>query len=1184
MRNLNKRLSLTFLFCLILYPLIIFGQEETLITVNEENVTLLSVLKKIEAASKYSLLYNSDDIEKVKKVSIKATNKRLSEVMEILLKETGLGYKINDKTIIISKPAPQKPQEKKKITGRVFSNTNEPLSGVHIRIKGTDIGTVTDNDGLFDLTVIDKNGIIVASFVGYTTRNIEIKERDVINIEMREEAMELKETVFQTGYQTLSRREMASAVVQVDLSDIELLSKPSIDLMLTGQIPGMMVLQTSGEPGTAPTIRIRGTSSIVGTRSPLWVLDGIILEDPVNVDLSSLSSPDAVYLIGNAIAGVNPKDIETITILKDASATAIYGSRAANGVIVLSTKNGKIGKPTVAYSGNLTFSKRIGYGDLQLMNSGERVKLSQEIISDNVKFSRTPLNLGYEGLLLDYYNHVLSYDQFKSEVEKMVGMNTDWYELLFRNSFTHNHSVNVSGGSDRTTYYTSIGYNKNTGTAKGSDQERFSALAKVNSWINKKLYVGLQINSSYSNSNGFLSSVNPNTYAYETSRTIPCYNEDGSLFKYLTQQKSQTAITSAPKEELKYNILNEMDLTGSNSNVSGITAQLNIQYNIFSWLKYKLLGGFDQSRTNSQSWAKEESNYVSMIRGWNSGTLKQGSAEFDSSPIPWGGIISNNDQKKDSYSLRNTIELSNLYNDIHLVNVMAALELRSVKYKGLTASYYGWQPDRGETISPALTTGYYGVLTALNPTITDNVANNMSWVGSATYSYKDKVTLNGNVRADGSNNFGDNPAYRFLPIWSLALKYTLSNEKFLKESKTINYLAIRSSYGIQGNIDKATSPDLIIRVGSKNPITGLDESYYKYLPNPDLRWEKTMSYNIGIDFQLLKPRNKDGESILSGTFDIYDKYGDKIIVSRRVSQVIGLDLVKINGGKIRNQGIEGALTIIPYQNKDIFSSIRFIYSYNKNTLLEANKDFNITDSDKINGIALIEDEPIGAFYSYEFAGLNENYGFPMFYNNQGEKRYELYPEESHLVYSGKITPDLTGGVDLSFRYKRIHIGIGMQYSIGGSARLPNVYRSNYYSVFDPLANVSKDLNNRWRESGDELNTSIPAIWDSEKYSLAKKELDAPVYLTSSKNPLQMYDYSSERVARTDNIRLRNLNISYVLPGIKASNLGLESFILNFQAENLFIICDKRWQGRDPESGSSNTPIPKIFSVGMNITF
>jgi TonB-dependent SusC/RagA subfamily outer membrane receptor len=329
----------------------------------------------------------------------------------------------------------------------------------------------------------------------------------------------------------------------LDQDKINLASKASIDQMLSGQVPGMLVLQTSGEPSATPTIRIRGTSSIIGGRSPLWVLDGIILEDQVNVDVSNLNSPDAPYLIGNAIAGINPRDIETITVLKDASATAIYGSRAANGVIVVTTKKGKVGEPVISYSGSMTVNRRVGYGDLKLMNSGERIKLSQEIVQDKIKYSRVPSSLGYEGLLLDYYNNKISYQEFEQGVQKLASNNTDWYGLLFRNSLTHNHAVNVSGGSNRTTYYASLGYNKILGTAKGSDRERFSGMAKLNSWITDKFYIGFQMNASNTRNHGFHSSVNPNSYAYETSRTIAAYNEDGSYFMYPTQQKSQTANT-----------------------------------------------------------------------------------------------------------------------------------------------------------------------------------------------------------------------------------------------------------------------------------------------------------------------------------------------------------------------------------------------------------------------------------------------------------------------------------------------------------------------------------------------------------------------------------------------------------------------------------------------------------------
>ncbi|MCK9303906.1 MAG: SusC/RagA family TonB-linked outer membrane protein [Bacteroidales bacterium] len=1178
-------LKIVFSLMLLVIPLTsASAQGEKIISINVKEASLESILKQIGKKCNCALLYNYDEISKFNGITIDVTNQSVSSILTKVLSNTGLTHKINDNTIVISKNPVHTPETKRKINGKVVSLSGEPIAGANILVKGTLSGSFTDENGLFELTIDSKAKVIVASCVGFNSKELFINDITFFNIILEPAKYQLGELVVQTGYQSLSRRELASSVFQVDQEKINLSSKLSVEQMLSGQIPGMLVLQTSGEPSATPTIRIRGTSSIIGGRSPLWVLDGIILEDQVNVDVSDLNSPDAPYLIGNAIAGINPKDIETITVLKDASATAIYGSRAANGVIVVTTKKGRVGKPSISYSGNITLNRRIGYGDLQLMNSGERIKLSQEIIDDKIKFSRVPIKLGYEGLLLDYYNNNLTYDEFSLQVQKLATNNTDWYDILFRNSLTHNHSVNISGGFDRTTYYASLGYNKNIGTAKGSDSERFSGMAKVNSWLTKKFYIGFQINASNTRNNGFHSSVNPNTYAYETARTIACYNDDGTYFMYPTQQKSQTAINIAPKEELLYNIVNELNLTGSNSNITNLTAQLNLQYNFLPSLRYKLLGGFDQSRTNTQSWAMESSNYVSMIRRWNPGTLVQGSDDFEACPIPWGGIISNNDQHKDSYTLRNSVEYSEMLSDKHLVNLMVSMELRSIKYKGFSGTYYGWQPERGQTISPALTTGYYSVLSSLRPTITDNISNNVSWIGSATYSYKDKFTINANARADGSNNFGDNPQYRFLPVWSVAGKYTLSNENFLKDNSVIKYLAIRSSYGIQGNIDKATSPDLIIQVGSKNGITGMDESYFKYLPNPDLRWEQTNSFNAGLDFSLIGHTEPGFIDVISGSIDCYDKFGHEIIVVRRVSQVIGMDQVKVNGGKVRNSGIEGVLNITPYQTKDFNLSTKFIFSYNKNKLLEANKELNITFENKISGNALIEGLPLGSFYSYEFAGLNENYGFPMFFNNNGDRKYTVYTDEMNIVYSGVNIPSFSGGFELSSRYKGFHVSLNFQGAAGGTARLPNIYRTNYYAVFDPLANVTKDMNNRWKNPGDEVNTTIPVIWDNNKFQIAEDELNFPANLSIGKTPLEMYDRSTIRVAKTDNIRLRSINVSYVFPEDKVKKLGVESLILNAQAENIFILTDKRWLGRDPESGSSNTPIPKVFTFGLNIMF
>lgn len=1161
------------------------AQGERLISITAKDATLETLLKEIAEKGACKFLYNYDEISKIKGISVVTTNQKISEILANVLSNTGLEFSFKDNTIVIKRATPkERAIERRKITVRVTTESGETIPGAHVLVKGTNNGGFTQENGECEFSIDPNSKFLVASFIGFDTKEMPIGQSDRITIKLKEADYLINEAVVvQTGYQTLSKRELASSIYQVEHEKINLASKSSIDQMLSGQVPGMLVMQTSGEPSATPTIRIRGTSSIIGGRSPLWVLDGIILEDQVNVDVSNLNSPDAPYLIGNAIAGVNPRDIETITVLKDASATAIYGSRAANGVIVVTTKKGKIGEPKISYSGSVTANRRVGYGDLRLMNSGERIKLSQEIVQDNIKYSRVPASLGYEGLLLDYYNNRISYGEFEMGVQKLASNNTDWYDILFRNSLTHSHAVNISGGSNRTTYYASVGYNKNLGTAKGSDSERFSGMTKVNSWLSDKFYLGFQINASNTRNHGFHSSVNPNTYAYETSRTIPCYNEDGTFFMYPTQQKSQTAISSAPKEELLYNIVNELNLTGSKSNVSSITAQLNAQYNILPTLRYKMLGGFDQTSTNSETWAEESSNYVSMIRRWNPGTLVQGTADYDASVIPIGGIITNSNQRKESYTFRNSIEYSDLINGDHLFNVMGSLELRSIKYKGFAGTYYGWQPERGQTISPALTTGYFSILNQLRPSLTDNISNNVSWIGSATYSYRDKITINANVRADGSNNFGDNPKYRFLPIWSAAAKYTLTNEEFLKNSNVLKYLAVRASYGIQGNIDKATSPDLIIQIGAKDGITGLPESYFKYLPNPDLRWERTNSTNFGLDFSLFGHKTGGFRDIVSGSVDIYTKYGHELIVVRQVSQVLGLDQVKINGGKMKNSGVEGSLNITPLQKRDFTLSTTLIFSYNKNVLLEANKELNITNDNKIQGNALVEGQPVGAFYSYDYAGLNPEYGFPMFYDKKDIKRYTIGADDMKVVYSGVNMPPFSGGWEIATRYKGFHLNFNLQYTAGGVARLPNIYRTNYYAVFDPIANVTKDMNNRWRKPGDEKFTNVPAIWDNEKFKEAEDALDLPAVAGSTKTPLEMFDRSTVRVAKTDNIRLRSINFSYVVPAEKIKKLGVESLIINAQAENLFTIANKKWQGRDPESGSSNIPIPKVFTIGLNIT-
>lgn len=1156
------------------------------LSLNVKDVALKEIFQFIEKNSEYRFLYKSDEILGVRVDELKVKNSDVDAILQKCLSGTSLVYEKDGILIMVKrKVLPVSPalQSVAAINGRVTDKSGEPVAGATVRIKGSNIGVATDQGGDFKMNVPDMKGmVLVFSFIGMKSQEIPYTGQKELRVVMEEDVSEMDEVVV-TGYQNISRRELASAVKQIKAADVMQNGKFSIDQMLAGQVAGMVVMQTSGEPGATPKIRIRGLSSINGSKAPLWVLDGIILDDPVQIDYSQLGGDDAAYLIGNAIAGVNPQDIETITVLKDASATAIYGVQAANGVIVVTTKKGKAGKPRVTYNGTLSLSQRESYGALNLMNAAERVQLSQDIIDASLKYSRFPANLGYEGLYLQYMNKDIDYDQFRSGVDRMVERNTDWFDVLFRDVLSHNHTVSMSGGDDKTTYYGSLGYADNQGTALGSSSRRYTATLKLNSWLHQKVYVGLQVNGSINKNEGFHSSTNPNNWAYTTSRTIPAYNEDGSDCFYET-----TSDEWGRKETMKLNYRHELANTGKEGKVTAITTKLDLRWDIWNGIRYEASGSILHQQSTNKEWANDRSYYVSRLRGYNYGSAAPGSDWEKTSVLPFGGELVNGSNEQTSYTLRNQLNYSNIFKDDHVFAISAISEIRSIAANGISGKYYGWMPDRGQMINPILTDKYIVEMGNRNPTITDNIKNYVSWIGSTTYSYKDKWVANANVRMDGSNQFGDNPKYRFLPIWSVAGKYTITRENFLKDNPVLSDLAFRGSYGIQGNVDKATSPDLVLKIGAINEFTSLPESTISMLPNPDLRWEKTTSYNIGLDFSLWKGR-------IGGTFDYYKKKGTDMIMTKQVSQVTGQQFVKINAGDVNNTGVELDVIGYPVRTNDFEFGIGIVYSYNKNELIKANDDKEITTQDMINGDALIVGEALGTIYSYRLAHLDHATGLPVFYNKAGSAtsvingetapNYRLYSDDIDVVKSGignDNPPPFSGSFKVHFRYKNLRLTGDFLYSFGGVGRLPDIYGSEYENVFDPSRNVTKEFIERWKTPGDEGRTLIPALYDSDTYA----KLPKPEYMDNRDifTGISIYDKSDVRVAKTDNLRLGSLNLSYMLPWNATKTIGAQNIMVSLQATNLFLITDKRWHGRDPETLGSNSSLPRTYTLNLQVSF
>lgn len=618
-------------------------------------------------------------------------------------------------------------QKAKLIKGTVTDDSDDPLPGVTVIVKGVKTSvTTTDVDGHFSIVVPKDKDILVFSYIGMKTKEVKVADSRHVKVVLESDAHTLDEAVV-TGYQTLSRRESASAISTAKVDDIYMAGSLSIDQMLQGQIPGMAVMSSSGEPSATPKIRIRGTSTINGNKAPVWVVDGVILEQDVPITASELNSDDAEYLVGNAISGISPQDIESITVLKDASATAIYGVKAANGVIVLTTKKGRAGKPVVSYYGEVVITERPSYKNFDRMNSSERMQLSKETFEAGLKYpSPSYMNLdrndSYEGLLNSLINREIDRTQFAEESMRMARRNTDWFDVLFRNSVTQSHNVSLTGGSETAKYYFSVGYNDNKGAAKGSRSRRFTSLAKVDVRFNRFIDFSVKIDYSTSTNDGY-SVVNPFSYAYKTTRTLMPYNDDGSYHMY---RQSNGRL---------YNVLNELDNTGRSVTNNDFNGLLNLNIRLFDGLKYQGVFSYHNSTSNNRDWKTAQSNAVATIRGYEYKAVDENNSDYWDSALPYGGILTQGSMQKTGYTVRNALNYIKNFADVHDVNVYAGTEIRGNKYKGTSVTGYGWVPEFGEQFNPIYTSNFvanYASAGRLLPVNTNTVSRVASFFGTAS--------------------------------------------------------------------------------------------------------------------------------------------------------------------------------------------------------------------------------------------------------------------------------------------------------------------------------------------------------------------------------------------------------------------------------------------------------------------
>ena len=1184
----QKMFTLLAVCLMCLLPSTLVAQK---ITVHVEQGTLDQAFQQIMKSSDVEIVYNTAQAAAVPCDEATFTNQEVAEILNVLLRGTALQFRVeNGIYMIVEKQEERRPTDGK-ITGRIVDKDGNPLPGVTVFIKGTYMGTATGNDGSFVIShVPDSVVTVVASCVGMKTQELQAKLGDHLEIRMEVQVNEMDEVLI-TGFQVLKKREATSSIYTLNAEDIIEPVGTSIDQMLQGKVPGMSVMQMTSTVGAAPKIRIRGSSTIIGNREPVWVLDGVVLQDPVPLDPAELNSMDRVNLIGNAISGLNPEDIERIDVLKDASATALYGTKAANGVIVITTKRGKVGTPTIRYSTSMSFVERPSYDGLFVMNSAERIEVSEEIYRRGLEFvGFSPTNAGFEGAVYQLRNGLIDQKQFSDEVHKMKEMNTDWFDLLFRNSFSHQHTFSVSGGSENATYYFSAGYSNQRGASMKENSERFSFMSNLDFKINERFRVSAQLGASMNTTKRPM--VDLFEYAYTTSRAIPAYNEDGSLFFYDYEAGYGDGLNTIP---LTFNIFNELHYSGSETKIKTINTNINLDYKLASWLSLGAVLSYNSSSTTSESWYDERTYHVSTYRmlpyGYDRNTL----TNLDNylkmwCRIPYGGILNTSSNGGESFTGRFSLNINKSFHDIHSLSLLAGLDVQSQKSTGVEREEWGYLPERGKNFVELDAHDSFPLaefeMANLKPTMTDATSNTLSYYASFSYAYKGKYVMSANVRGDGSNKLGEQA--RFLPVYSVSARWNMMDEPFMHSLlDVVPNFGLRISYGIQANVTDAHNPNMVISIGS---LDMKSEEYYSVLsslPNRGLKWEKTNSFNVGVDFDLFKGK-------LSGTFDYWYKKSKDQLMNLEVTSTNGGKSVTINGGDLVNKGWDLALSTTPVRTDNFTWNVAFNTSkaYNE-VLTTANQ--SVTYSEYLNGSLVRDGFALNSFYSYRFAGLDEN-GIPMWYgledhDEKGNVTVTTQEQafESALVYSGRREPKISGGISMGFSYKNFSLNSTFSMQFGSKIRLNDLYQGDDFKLPYPGQNMNSDFVNRWRKPGDEKHTNIPALTD-EYYSVRGEYADinkTSIMDNVSSNYWQMYNNADMRVVSGNFMRCNSLSLSYSFGESVVKKLRLRSLYMSLGVSNPFVIKAKGLQGRDPEQltmGSGTIPPQQTYSFSLNVTF
>ena len=1088
--------------------------------------------------------------------------------------------------LIAVMPGSLSAQDKIRARGTVTDDTGEPLIGVAVRVRGTQNGAQTDIDGHFAIDC-KPGDILDFSYIGFKSASAKSASREMI-VTLEEDVKTMDQVVVNGYTQTDIRKATGSVGILTD-KDLKDAPLANVDMLMQGKLAGVNVQAVSGRPGESAKVRVRGISSITGNNEPLWVVDGV----PIQKNLPPMGntyvrSGDFSTLYANGVAGIPPQDIESITVLKDAAASAIYGSQAQAGVIVITTKKGKAGKLNLSYSGNVSVQTAPSR-DHNLMNSEEKLAYEQSIWD---KFSAAGYASG------GYYPRIGIIGQIRSGYGEFAGMttaeqdayieqlkqtNTDWFQELLRNTVSTSHYVSASGGTDKLTYYVSGGLSTNKGIVKKTASDGYNFNAKISTHPSDAISLNFSTDFSYLKSLASSTTFDFFDYAYFANPYEKPYNADGSYaadrtFYALSPMNNNIAI---PLPSNGVNVFREIDNTQQDGVSTSLTIRGDITWRISEHFKLYGLAAFTNTHDSSDTEIGQDTYAAWGDRPFEGANLL--------SKRIYGNMTQSNNLNR-SWLMRAQANYSQTFNGIHHFSAVVGSEVRSNYAKTVFRKVYGYDPVTGNHSTPLPTPTrpdglledsdiqiYKGVLDRLNgqSRTEDRFA---SFYGALDYVLMNRYVANVTARSDGSNNFGSKEQFNF--TWSTGLAWNIDEERFMKPLKDIiSRATIRVSTGLTGGVNKSVSPVLIMSYLTS--YRNSDTQAYRMgnisnAPNPHLRWEHTHDWNGNIDLGFLKNR-------LNMNLSFYHRKGYDLVTNERVVSTTGYQTQSYNTSEQVNQGVELMLSGTPVKTRDLTWSLSGNIAYNQNVLTKFESPSGTLFGDTYVGY------PLGKIFTGKSVGINPEtgiYNFQLRSDADALSLASLRDYKNYIYYIGTSNYPWTGGLSTNVTWKNLTLSVSSSFSIGAKIKnhitSPAKYSDatgattntlpgslNVYDVYTAHLNTVKDAAYRWT-ADNPITNGYPRLIDAHGTAL-NLEADQPT-LSTLLDGIYYEDGSYWK--------LGSVSLSYSVPSQYCHKMSLSSMGLSFTANNLWILTS--YKGMNPETPGAVYPMSRSFSVGLNI--